>query len=140
MAGVQQYELPTSETLGAIVFDAGPKSHTDYDVIIEVKDGPPQRINKLHQLYMSLQFPLLFIYGQSGYHPAIKLNDATSSKNRRLTMNMYYTYQLHDRFNFYGLLQRGGRLFQQYVVVAYCSIELNRMDYIRNNQQNIRNE
>ncbi|XP_071739257.1 uncharacterized protein [Rutidosis leptorrhynchoides] len=36
--------------------------------------------------------------------------------------------------------ERAWRLFQQYVVTAYCSIELNRLDYVRNNQQNIRNE
>ncbi|PWA76148.1 DNA helicase Pif1-like protein [Artemisia annua] len=62
--GARTYELPTSDALGAIVFDSGPTTQSDYDVIIEYRDGPAKRINKLHQSYMSLQFPLIFIYGQ----------------------------------------------------------------------------
>nr|XP_043611898.1 uncharacterized protein LOC122583571 [Erigeron canadensis] len=132
-----------NERVGAIVFESGPKTQTDYDVIIEMKDGRPKRINKLHPSYMSLQFPLIFIYGQSGYQYSMKLinsHGSESEKIRSLTMNMYYAHQLHDRFNLYGLLARGGRLFQQYVVGAYCSIELSRMDYIRCKQGDIRNE
>ncbi|PWA74155.1 hypothetical protein CTI12_AA255420 [Artemisia annua] len=64
--GARRYELPTSNNVAAIVFDGGPTSESDYDVIIEYKNSPPQRINKLHQSYMSLQFPLIFIYGQPG--------------------------------------------------------------------------
>ncbi|PWA38756.1 helitron helicase-like domain-containing protein [Artemisia annua] len=65
--GARGYELPTSNTLAAIVFDSGPTSESDYDVIIQYKGEQPQRINKLHKSYMSLQFPLIFIYGQPGY-------------------------------------------------------------------------
>ncbi|XP_071699477.1 uncharacterized protein [Rutidosis leptorrhynchoides] len=57
-----------------------------------------------------------------------------------MTMNMYYSYQIRDRAGTDNLLTRSGRLFQQYIVTAYCSIELQRIDYIRNNQNNIRNE
>ncbi|GKC44374.1 DNA helicase, partial [Tanacetum coccineum] len=66
--GARGYELPTSNTLGAMVFENGISDNADFDVIIQHRDGPPQRVNKLHPLYMSLQFPLLFIYGQPGYH------------------------------------------------------------------------
>nr|GEX66059.1 DNA helicase [Tanacetum cinerariifolium] len=57
-----------------------------------------------------------------------------------MSMNMYYAYQIHDRINRYSLLPRGGKLFQQYVVTAYCVIEQTRLDYIRQNQNEIRNE
>nr|GEY51079.1 DNA helicase [Tanacetum cinerariifolium] len=62
----QEYDFPTLETLGGIVFHNGQDTETDYDVIIQSEGGPPQRINKLHPSYMSLQFPLLFIFGQPG--------------------------------------------------------------------------
>nr|GEW70121.1 DNA helicase [Tanacetum cinerariifolium] len=64
VAGSRQYDLPTCQTLGGIVFQSSQDTETDYDVIIQSKGGPPQRINKLHPSYMSLQFPLLFIFGQ----------------------------------------------------------------------------
>lgn len=74
--GLRGYELPASHTLGGIVFDSGPTTLSDYGVIIKYKDGPLQRINKLHQSYMSLQFPLIFIYGQPGYHTKLKVRSA----------------------------------------------------------------
>ncbi|GJT77618.1 DNA helicase [Tanacetum coccineum] len=94
--GARGYELPTSNTLGAKVFERGIADNADFDVIIQHRDDPAQRVNKLHPLYMSLQFPLLLIYGQPGY-------------------------QLHFRLQQYDLLFRVGRLFQQYIVGVLCA-------------------
>ncbi|PWA44932.1 replication protein [Artemisia annua] len=85
--GGQQYQLPSIGTLGAIVFESGPNTNTDHDVIIEYRDRGPQRINKLHSSYMSLQYPLLFVYGQPGYNTKKELfsiaaiNDAADAHN-----------------------------------------------------------
>ncbi|GJZ76324.1 DNA helicase, partial [Tanacetum coccineum] len=139
--GVQGYELPTSNTLGAMVFESGITSKTDFDVIIQYKEGPLQRVNKLHPSYMSLQFPLLFIRGQSGYHTELKLRSADGSKKaKRVTMLTYYRYQLHFRLSEYELIFRGGRLFQQYVVSVFCAVEQNRLDFIRKKQNDIRSD
>ncbi|PWA48473.1 nucleic acid-binding, OB-fold protein [Artemisia annua] len=64
--GARQYDLPSTDILGAIIFESGPETETEYDVIIHKKGERPQRINKLHSTYMALQFPLLFVYGQPG--------------------------------------------------------------------------
>ena len=92
---------------------------------------------------MSLHFPLLFIHGEEGYHLGLKLAQKagqSSEKEKQMTMKMYYAYQLHDRVQDNRLLLRAGRLFQEYVVTAYCSVEQQRLDYIRNNQKDIRND
>ncbi|PWA33990.1 hypothetical protein CTI12_AA623350 [Artemisia annua] len=68
-----QYELPTADTIGAIVYEGGPESMTDYDVVIEKHSREPESVNKLHPSYMSLQFPLLFIYGEDEYHLILTL-------------------------------------------------------------------
>ncbi|GJY76998.1 hypothetical protein Tco_0482114, partial [Tanacetum coccineum] len=74
VVGTQEYELPSSETLGAIVFESGPAGYeTDYDVVIQEKNGMLQRINNFHPAYMSLQFPLLFVFGEAGFNPKMKL-------------------------------------------------------------------
>ncbi|GJR23422.1 hypothetical protein Tco_0971949 [Tanacetum coccineum] len=39
--GARGYEFPTSDILGGIVFEDGPKSRTDFDVIIEFRGGLP---------------------------------------------------------------------------------------------------
>nr|GEY44114.1 helitron helicase-like domain-containing protein [Tanacetum cinerariifolium] len=72
MGGMRGYELPTLDILRGIVFESGPKSRTDFDVIIEFKGDPPKRINKLHRSYMSLQFPLLFVFGEPGFYPELR--------------------------------------------------------------------
>ncbi|GJS36786.1 DNA helicase [Tanacetum coccineum] len=141
MGGVRGYELPTADVLGAIVFENGPRSRTDFDVIIEFRGGPPQRINKLHQSYMSLQFPLLFVFGQPGYYPELTLKPRDGrGKGKKVTMNGYYKYQLHPRKKEFGLIFKGGRLFQQYVVTIFCAIEQGRLDFIRRNQNDIRSD
>ncbi|GJY17791.1 DNA helicase [Tanacetum coccineum] len=76
--------------LGAIVYETGPEADMDYDIVLEERSGYPQRVNKLHSSYMSMQFPLLFIYGQDES--------------------------------------------------AFCAIEQNRIDYVREHQNDIRNE
>ncbi|GJS70163.1 DNA helicase [Tanacetum coccineum] len=141
--GTRQYELPTAETVGAIVFAQASDTENEFDLIVEEHSHFPQRVNKLHPCYMSLQFPLLFIYGEDGYHKDMKLANVlgqSTKADKRLSMNMYYSYQMHDRLNHYSLLLRGGKLFQQYIVTAYCAIEQNRLDYIRQKQSDIRNE
>ena len=141
VVGVREYQLPTSDILGAIMFESSPNTQTDYDVIIQKKGEQPQRINKLHSSYMSLQFPLLFIYGQPGYNTAMELRvPATSNRRPKLSMNMYYMSQLHERPHLYGLMFKGGRLFQQYIVCVYCALEQDRLDFIRAKQNNIRSE
>ncbi|PWA74973.1 DNA helicase Pif1-like protein [Artemisia annua] len=103
--GPHGYELPASQTLGAIVFDSGPESESNYDVILEYRDGVLKRISKIHKSYMSLQFPLIFIYGQSGYHTKLMVRTADpNDEPKRVSMNAFYTYQLHPRHDSYNLL------------------------------------
>ncbi|PWA91805.1 Retrotransposon-like protein [Artemisia annua] len=99
VVGTREYQLPSSGTLGAIVFQPDANSQTDYDVIIEYRDRGPQRINKLHSSYMSLQYPLLFVYGQPSFNTKMTLEGVNASTKRtKLSMNMFYKYQLHERF------------------------------------------
>nr|GEX32834.1 DNA helicase [Tanacetum cinerariifolium] len=143
VVGTRRYEVPTPEANRAIVFCDSSTKDNEFDSIVEEHSFFPQRVNKLHPCYMSLQFPLLFVYGEEGYHKGLKLANVpgvSTKVHRQMSMNMYYSYQIHDRLNHYSLLPRGGKLFQQYVVTAYCAIEQDRLDYIRKNQKEIRNE
>ena len=140
--GSRQHELPTGDSIGAIVFEGGPDVETDFDVIIEQHDRQLKSVNKLNASYMSLQFPLIFLFGEDGYHIGRVLLSHRSSDDppKKMTMLKYYSYQVHDRIGEYALLTRSGRLFQQYVVTAYCSIEQSRIDYVREHQNDIRSD
>ena len=94
--------------------------------MIDNKTKTLQRITKLHPLYMSLQYPLLFPYGEAGYK--IDLQCAMNSIDKRIStskisMPAFYCYQLQQRLNRGNTLFTSERLFQQYIVDAYASVE-----------------
>nr|GFA87265.1 helitron helicase-like domain-containing protein [Tanacetum cinerariifolium] len=41
VVGVKEYELPTGDMLGAIVYEHGPESEMDYDMVLEARSGHP---------------------------------------------------------------------------------------------------
>nr|GEX00948.1 DNA helicase [Tanacetum cinerariifolium] len=161
VVGAREYELPTGDMLGAIIYEPGPDTNMDFDIVIDRRIGQPQRVSKLHPSYMALQFPLLFVYGEDGYSKDMKMfpllfvygedgyskdmkmvrvSGMSSDEDRRLTMKAYYSYMLHDRVNSFNYLSKTERLFQQYMVTAFCAVEQSRIDFIRAHQNDIRNE
>ncbi|GJR06557.1 hypothetical protein Tco_0529541 [Tanacetum coccineum] len=71
------------------------------DIIVNTKDGQPKRILELHTSYMALQYPLLFPYGEDGYHDKIPYhrNTGTRKTNRDyVTMKEYYHYKNPDDY------------------------------------------
>jgi len=82
------------------------------DVIIVQQVGPFQRISELHVGYMALHYPLLFPYGEDGWHSNILLNGVVvdvdldedrveeskhQRKHRNVTMAEFYGYRLQNR-------------------------------------------
>ncbi|GKB93521.1 reverse transcriptase domain-containing protein [Tanacetum coccineum] len=89
------------------------------DIIVNKKDSGPKRISELHPSYMALQYPLLFPYGEDGYHDKIPYhsNTGTHKTNRGyLTMKEYYAYVIQYRKEHGTTLLRGGRLFVIYPI------------------------
>ncbi|KAK9065016.1 hypothetical protein SSX86_016399 [Deinandra increscens subsp. villosa] len=138
-AGLHPYQPPSDGTLGAIVYD-NDSTAKDFDIIIRAKDGSRQRVNHLHPSYMSLQYPLLFPFGETGWCSTLKQLSPPAKGDKRISMNMYYSYQIHERRGVYTLPLHGGRLFQQYLVDAYISIERNRLEYFAANQNDLRTD
>ncbi|XP_061999055.1 uncharacterized protein LOC133716360 [Rosa rugosa] len=63
----KQYEEPTTEEIGGLIVGDIGKHNSNKDIIIESNNGHLQRISKIHPKYMSLQYPILFPYGEDGY-------------------------------------------------------------------------
>nr|GEX75019.1 DNA helicase [Tanacetum cinerariifolium] len=116
VVGGREYELPAGDMLGAIVYEPGPDTKMDYDIVLEERSD--------------------------GYSKDLKFVGGTANSNvdMRLTMKAYYAYFIHDCANCFNYLSRTGRLFQQYVVTAFYANEQNRIDFIREHQNYIRNE
>nr|GEX58988.1 reverse transcriptase domain-containing protein [Tanacetum cinerariifolium] len=121
VVATKEYELPTGDKLGVIVYEVGPQSDMDYDIVLEERLGHPKRVNKLHPFYMSLQFPLLFIYGEDGYSKDLKMIGYTnsSSEDRRLTMadivDRVFEMKIHQFISYLRDVQP----FEKVVAVLY---------------------
>nr|GEY49825.1 hypothetical protein [Tanacetum cinerariifolium] len=115
----------------------------DWDIIVNNKDNSPKRVSELHPSYMALQYPLLFPYGEDGFHDKITYHTNTGArkiKQRYAKMKEYYSYIIQKWLNESSTLLRGGRLFQQYLVDAYTAVEEQRLNSTRNNQDTLRVE
>ncbi|PWA69878.1 hypothetical protein CTI12_AA284850 [Artemisia annua] len=95
VVGSKQYDLPSGDSIGAVVFEGGPDFSTEYDVVIQNRGGQPGQLDKLNPHYMSLHFPLIFIHGEVGYHLGLKLLGKAGSaaeKEKQMSMKMFYAY------------------------------------------------
>nr|GEY95588.1 hypothetical protein [Tanacetum cinerariifolium] len=73
----RQYNASTvSEVAALIVNDFGDGFPTR-DVIVNQKDTRPKCVLELHPSYMALQYPLLFPYGEDGFHKKIPYHTNT---------------------------------------------------------------
>ena len=92
-----------------------------------------RRISEIHPNLMAMQYPLHFSYGEDGFSLGIlkRLWGSThESENSTLTMREYYAFFIQQRLNEGNTLISDGRLFQQYIVDAYCCIEGIRLRWI----------
>ncbi|CAN1130266.1 hypothetical protein LINPERPRIM_LOCUS13112 [Linum perenne] len=102
-----------------------------------------QRITSLHPLFDSLHFPLLFPYGNDGFHNCIKYNPTRTSrgqKRQHVTQREYYCFRIQYRNAEGSTLIRGGKTLQHYCIDAFTTVEQNRLTYLRNNQKTLRSE
>nr|GEV19385.1 AT hook motif-containing protein, putative [Tanacetum cinerariifolium] len=74
----KQYSSSTvSEVASLITNDFGDEEPIR-DIVVCKKDSPSKRISELHPSYMALQYPLLFPYGEDGYHEKIIKDQRTT--------------------------------------------------------------
>ncbi|XP_056845361.1 uncharacterized protein LOC108807528 [Raphanus sativus] len=138
----KEYDLPgTSEVAGLIVGDMSSTIGLR-DIVVQFQSDTLQQLRDDHPLYMSLQYPLLFPYGEYGFHPEIPLHLETGTSRTRqfLTIRQYYSSLIQTRLDQGMTLIKGGRLFHQLIVDVYTAIEEDRLRWARNNQDVLRAE
>ncbi|GKB60042.1 ATP-dependent DNA helicase PIF1-like protein, partial [Tanacetum coccineum] len=141
ITNARQYNGLTVSEVATLITNEFGNGIPTRDIIVKKYDSGPKRISELHPSYMALQYPLLFPYGEDGYHDKIPChsNTGTRKTNRAfVTMKEYYAYIIHQRNDQGTTLVKGGCLFQQYLVDAYTAIEQQRLKWTRNNQDTLR--
>lgn len=129
----RKYNGPTVPKIAALITNDFGNGIPTRDIIISSKDEGLKRISELHPEYKALQYPLLFPYGEDGFHKKIQYHNNTGTRKTKrdcVTMKEYYAYVIQQRNNQGTTLLRGGRLFQQYLVDAFTAVEEQRLKWM----------
>jgi hypothetical protein len=114
-----------SEVVELVVGHVG-QSDGGHDLIMQDQSGQLQRVEEKHCKFMAMQYPILYSYGEDGYHEKISYQQCRRSqaiKRKDATMLEYYTYRLHDKLHDFNTPLRYRRGTQAYLVDAYCCVE-----------------
>lgn len=128
------YSAPVaSEVVGLVINDLG-ITDDGRDLVVQDHACNLQRIKESHCKFMAMQYPILFPYGEDGFHEDLKYCQCRRSeaiRRKNVTQAEYYSHRLHDRANDFNTPLRGKKLTQAYIVDAYCCVEDSRLSYYR---------
>ena len=69
----RRYNLPTTSDIGGIIPDNTATTRSPFrDIVLRLRGGGLRSINELHALYDAYAYPLLFPFGEEGWHPDLK--------------------------------------------------------------------
>ncbi|CAN6817243.1 unnamed protein product [Brassica oleracea] len=137
------YSTPTASEIAALIPGDFNLDMDKRDIDLQKHSGKLMRISEIHAAYLALQYPLIFIYGEVGYRLGINkgVTEATKKQKRRtISMRQFFAFRLHERKNESHTLLLSRRLFQQFLVDAYTTIESNRLRYLKFNQASLRSD
>jgi hypothetical protein len=137
------YSPPTAPELAALIVGDLDADRCKFDIVVELEDGRLKRISPLHPALISLQYPLLFPYGDKGFHLGISYmgpEDASAGGRSEVSMLEYYAYRCCYRKGQAIPYLCCGRLSQQACVDAFACVESNRLSFILKNQDKLRSE
>ncbi|GJS03115.1 ATP-dependent DNA helicase PIF1-like protein [Tanacetum coccineum] len=106
----RQYNLPTVVEVDALITNDFGDGEPTRDIVVNKKDSEPKRISELHPSYMALQYPLLFPYGEDGYHDNIPYHTNTGKRKTtrdNVIIKEYYAYIIQYRKDQGTTLLRG---------------------------------
>ena len=103
-------------------------------MILQKKGGGLQEINGMNPKGMPLHFVLLFPHGTYGWDSEETHEDG----RRRITCREFYAFHLNVRNNMFGYVHMAGRLFQEWLCMAWVAVEDQKLLYQRLNQKALR--
>ena len=125
----RRYNQQTSLSEVSILTNSVPR-----DLILRKRGGGLQQIYDLHPDAQPLHFVLLFPYGTPGYSEFVKHKNST----KRVSPREFFAYHLNMRNLAADFLFRFCRLFQEYICLAFTTIESQKLKFQKNNQAALR--
>ena len=125
----RQYNLQQSFSEVSVLTNSVPG-----DMVLQKRGGGLQKIFDIHPSAQPLHFVLLFPFGTKGYDVEAK----HLGKAKRVSPREFFSYHLNMRCLASDFLFRFGRLFQEYVCLAFTTMESQRLKFQQNNQSALR--
>jgi hypothetical protein len=140
----RMHNIPTVDEVAGLIVGDFDDSDIGRDIIVNDKRFGLTRIHETHVLFMPLQYPLIFPWGENGWEPDIPHRKTkepkAGEKEERVTIREFMAFRFQERNNEFGNIVYSKRLFQQFVVDCYTMIEAQRLSFIRENQDKIRSD
>ncbi|CAN6822567.1 unnamed protein product [Brassica oleracea] len=136
----RQYDMPQTDEIAGLIVGDFTEDMGERDVVVQHRSSGLQHISDMHPLFMTLQYPILFPYGQSGFNENIPITNTDGNQRKReyITKREFFSYQLQTRLDEGMVIVSSKILLHQYIVDAYTCIEMERLRWFRLNQKKIR--
>ena len=109
------------------------------DLVLRKRGGGLQFISDLHPAAQPLHFTLLFPHGTKGYCESEKKKGKDGLDSlRRVTPREFFAFHINMRDFYSDFLFRGARLFQEYLCIAFTTMENQRLKFVQFNQKALR--
>ena len=105
------------------------------DMVLHKRGGGLQTIYDIHPAAQPMHFILLFPFGTKGYDAELRHTD---KKTKRVSPREFFCFHINMRSSNSDFLFRFGRLFQEWVCLAFTTMESQRLKFQRNNQSSLR--
>ena len=129
----RRYNRASSFNEVSILMDEQP-----HDLVVRPRSGGLTTISDLNSAGMPLHFTLLFPYGTRGWHPELRHSASSQGRSRRVTPREFFAFHLNVREGSSDHIVRAGRLFQEWLCMAWTITEDQKLNYLRCNQQHLR--
>jgi hypothetical protein len=139
----RRYNLPAASEVAALIVGDFDAADFDRDVIVETRSGLLKRISTFEPAYWPLQYPLLFPRGEDGFRKDIEFRDNPRSARRKrkfITQLEWVGYRIQQRDIDSSTIVFSRRLFQQFLVDSFATIESARLKYMRHHQRELRSD
>jgi hypothetical protein len=138
-----QFNLPSTDELACLVVGELTLETPRRDIIVCGRGTDLQRVSSLHPAYMSLQYPLLFPYGQRGFQLGVKyirVDGLDEIKRKNLTMQEFYCFCSHYKEGQNNPYLSYGPLSDQAIVDSRVCIDESRLHFILLSNDDLRSE
>ena len=141
----RRYNLPIDESFAAII-PAVEDGATRRDIIISHRDGRFNRISEVSPIYLPLRYPLLFHFGERGWHYQMlaapdedgPIIGRGAGGSNRVSPREWFAGLFHSHKDVFSPVLSAGSLLHEIAVDGACVVESQKVFWLQTHQKQLR--